>query len=1070
VPVITDFGLAKRVDSVGGPTQSGAILGTPSYMPPEQARGDKGLTTGADTYALGAILYELLTGQPPFRGATPLDTVLAVLEREPVRPRSLNLRVDRDLETVCLKCLEKDPAQRYSSAETLAEDLERWLAGEPISARPVGKTERLWRWCRRNPVVAGLSAALLLVLLTVSIGASIAAVRFRDIAESERAARDETETARQQAQDAADVSRRRLVRRYVTQGNQHLEQGDLLTALPWLVEALALEDREESNAEIHRIRVGAILRQCPRLTRTFLVDGSVRSATLSPDGRRLFTVHQGQDTFAGQVWDVGSGQVVCRLDSSGYGTTNPPQFSADGRRLVGLGDAGPSIWDATTGKRLTSVRRIDDDFWHAVQLSPDGQRLLTIRKRFIQLGGNENYYGRGEVRVWNATDGTALWPAIRPPGCSVEQAQFSPDGSAIVTAAAADGLEGVKSEPGVRLWNSPTGKPIGPLLLGDASLQDVPFSPDGRLLLTVGDKKVYLWDTQTGKQVGRSLDHEVKVLKALFHPGGERVLTLAADGYVRLWDAGKGELIVFLLRLGDPDNQVLRLSPDGLHLLVHSTNGNMQLWDLFRRDGNLAGPCTPPWPASQRASDPPFTPDGRHLLTFSPSRVLMWDLAIGSYWVEEGGGSPWWQPSSPDGRFKLRADNQEGRTFTVRVHDAKTGATLTPPQKYAGAPQEVRFSPDSQQFLIRSNWPAANQQGEQGDLRLFDSASGRVLHTWTLGGPMEHTLSPDLRRLVTFPNRNHKRPKPAEITIRELESGRTIRLPQSYEAGVGPVFSPDSRKLALFVYGRDKEALVCQKVELWDLASGEPGWEAPWLILDGGSAVFSPDSSRLGLGGHRSGFGRQPEPVYQVWDVGTGQPVGPLLQGSDFAEVRFLPDGRRLLVQSGSPRQVRVWDAVTGKPVTPPWTVAGFNALSSDGRLFASGVAPLRLWDVTTGELIASVAARVNLNAVCAFGLSPDARQATADESNGTRVVYPLGLDERPLSQLRLLASVLSGHRIDHTGAYVALEPDEFRSAWRELQARYPESSTLPPRELQAWERRQALRHREAEELLKAKP
>jgi serine/threonine protein kinase len=166
-PHVTDFGLAKRVETDKAQTQTGAIVGTPSYMPPEQARSEKVLTTAVDVYSLGAILYELLTGRPPFRAATPLDTVLQVLDKEPDRPRSLNSKVDRDLETICLKCLDKVPRRRYASAEALAEDLERWLADEPVQARRSSIWERTAKWAKRRPAVAALATALLVAVVAL---------------------------------------------------------------------------------------------------------------------------------------------------------------------------------------------------------------------------------------------------------------------------------------------------------------------------------------------------------------------------------------------------------------------------------------------------------------------------------------------------------------------------------------------------------------------------------------------------------------------------------------------------------------------------------------------------------------------------------------------------------------------------------------------------------------------------------------------------------------------------------------------------------------------------------------
>jgi len=176
-PRVTDFGLAKKLEADSGLTGSGQIMGTPSYMPPEQAGGNRGAVgPAADVYALGATLYALVTGRPPFQAATAMDTVLQVLGEEPVPPRRLNPALDRDVETICLKCLEKEPGKRYASAAALAAELNRFLAGEPILARPIGAPARLWRWCRRRPVVAGLGAAVAALVLFVAVAGPLVAV------------------------------------------------------------------------------------------------------------------------------------------------------------------------------------------------------------------------------------------------------------------------------------------------------------------------------------------------------------------------------------------------------------------------------------------------------------------------------------------------------------------------------------------------------------------------------------------------------------------------------------------------------------------------------------------------------------------------------------------------------------------------------------------------------------------------------------------------------------------------------------------------------------------------------
>jgi eukaryotic-like serine/threonine-protein kinase len=226
-PKVTDFGLAKLITTDSGQTRTGAVLGTPSYMSPEQAAGRKDLGPAADIYSLGAILYELITGRPPFAGATPLATINLVAEQEPLSPRLLNPAVDLDLETICLKCLEKDPRRRYGSAGALADDLKRYLDGEPIAARRLGPVGRLIKWVRRKPAWATV-LALIFAALAIFVAFAVWT------ASEERDLREKAEAAQHTALVREAAMRHLLYEAQVRRAQRSLEQADLLRAMKLL--------------------------------------------------------------------------------------------------------------------------------------------------------------------------------------------------------------------------------------------------------------------------------------------------------------------------------------------------------------------------------------------------------------------------------------------------------------------------------------------------------------------------------------------------------------------------------------------------------------------------------------------------------------------------------------------------------------------------------------------------------------------------------------------------------------------------------------------------------------------
>jgi predicted Ser/Thr protein kinase len=332
VPKITDFGLAKRLDGEAAPPQSGTILGTPSYMAPEQIGDQKPVGRTADVYALGAILYELLTGRPPFKGEGPMDTVLHVLYEEPVPPSRLQRGVPRDLETICLKCLSREPGRRYLTAAVLADDLRRFLDSRPIHARPVGNVARAWKWARRRPGLAAMLASLLLVTglgFAGVTGALVFALAGWQEAEEQQQRANSERAAAQEARGKAEANL------YVSR----IAQARLEWRLNNLAGVETLLDQcppESRGWEWHYLKSR---NHSDLLTLTEPNWELVRAVAFSPDGRRLATAGRRRPGTTGQtgpgfvkLWDATTGQPLFTVDPGVAATT--VAISPDGRFLA----------------------------------------------------------------------------------------------------------------------------------------------------------------------------------------------------------------------------------------------------------------------------------------------------------------------------------------------------------------------------------------------------------------------------------------------------------------------------------------------------------------------------------------------------------------------------------------------------------------------------------------------------------------------------------------------------------------------------------------------------------------
>jgi serine/threonine protein kinase/WD40 repeat protein len=535
VPKVTDFGLVKDQTTDQKLTQTGNPMGTPCYMAPEQA-GDSESTIGpaTDIYALGAILYELLTGRPPFLGDSVPETLTQLRFEEPISPQRLRPKLPRDLVTICLKCLEKSPHRRYASALCLAEDLRRFQAHEPIKARPVGFAESAYRWCRRRPLVAALLALCSLLLVAL---VSVVWVYNARLAER-------VETERQQ-----------IIQLNIIIGDRALEEGDAFTAVLRFTEAL--RDDQGYSEHTYRLRIAVALRQSPELLRVQRLQNPAlaeppRSVALSPDGRFLAVLGT---TPTVRIWDLKTGESRSRTTESG-GAVGCLAYQPDGRLLFAQhAEGGTHVWDLANPDTVPVKRFSAPDTAFAV-LSDDGQWLFTVDSSHV---GN----------VWQMSTGkTQAAPVKLSQG--VRLGAVSRDGRRLAL---------VGEDNVLTLWDLPEGRQLGPTTPLPHNVRQVKFSPGAeRIAVVDSDHRAQVWQVQTGQLRF--------VLPRADRPGGllqfaDERLVLVADGTgkARLWDLEKEQFRTPPL-CPDGRSAIAVFSGGGRQVLTVSTNGTAYFWRL----------------------------------------------------------------------------------------------------------------------------------------------------------------------------------------------------------------------------------------------------------------------------------------------------------------------------------------------------------------------------------------------------------------------------------------------------------------------------------------------------------
>jgi WD40 repeat protein len=875
VPKITDFGLARQLDSDSGLTQTGAVVGTPSYMAPEQASGRRqDVGSAADVYALGAILYECLTGRPPFKGATVLETLDQVRHQEPVPPGRLQPRVPRDLETVCLKCLGKLPAQRYESAAALADDLHRFLHDQPVRARRLGLAAQGWRWCRRNPALAGLTAALLLAVAAGFAGITASYLHAEHAREQESLARAGEARQREQAEIALYESRIALAEREWLANN--------VARAEYLLDRCRPEEGQPDRRgwEWHYLR-----RLCHADLLTFQAHSiHVRGIAFSPDGRHLVTAaglpdysRKGEAHGEVVLWDAASGRRL-RAFEGFRGQVFSVAYSPDGRRLLGLGSGGKAyLWDVASGAKLADFAAAASYQCGAAAFAPDGETLAIPNQQAVELRL------AADGRLVGKLDGHQE---------RVSQVVFSPDGTRLASADAAGTA---------RVWDLAARRELWRTSGGQFALA---FSPDGKRLAVAEGATVKL--CEAGRTVALLSGHNGMVRGLAWHPGGGQVASSANDQTVRLWDAATGrEERVY--RGHTSPVLCVAFAPDGRRLASGGANGVVKLWDAGRDQRALD------LPPATRATALCFGAGGRRLLVARTGvGVQALDTVTGQqvfeHQVDMVRRVEWplkYVDFSADGSLLAAPGGSD--PATVHIWDTQTGKEVIGLRGHRAGVRAVAFSTDGTR-LASAAWD--RKRGSAGELIFWElHGAGRGTPRSVLATPSPINclaFSADGRRLFAgdmgsfVPDQ--RLPRDGRVVVWDADTGRPVRDWTAHRGRVQTLaVSPDGGTVASAAW--DEEL----GLRLWDAATGtlRHALQAPPAVT---VVAFSPDGRRLAAAGY--------EGVVRLCDPATGQDLltlrGPAPQmietEANDTHIAFSPDGTRLAVNCWT-KAIHLFDA-----------------------------------------------------------------------------------------------------------------------------------------------------------------